>query len=57
MAPLKPEDLLPGEQYVLRKNANAVIDVREAGLSRLPFDGLMGRWGCAARRPSAGVST
>ncbi len=45
MAPLEPEDLLPGEQYVLRKKANAVIDVREAGLSRLPFDGLMGAVG------------
>lgn len=34
MAPLNPEDLLPGERRVLRKNANAVIDLRKAGLSR-----------------------
>lgn len=40
-APLDDEDLLPGEGVVLRKNANAVIDVRAAGLSRFAFDDLM----------------
>ncbi|MFE4695840.1 hypothetical protein ACFRIC_02000 [Streptomyces sp. NPDC056738] len=41
IAPFKPEDLLPGEGIILRKNANAVIDVRQAGLSRFAFDDLM----------------
>ncbi|MFF1812749.1 hypothetical protein ACFVXW_27190 [Streptomyces sp. NPDC058251] len=41
IAPLSHEDLLPGEGIILRKNANAVIDVREAGLSRFAFDDLM----------------
>ncbi|MET8860368.1 hypothetical protein [Streptomyces sp. NPDC004579] len=41
IAPLKSEDLLPGEGIILRKNANAVIDVRQAGLSRFAFDDLM----------------
>ncbi|MGW1746932.1 hypothetical protein ACWCRD_15240 [Streptomyces sp. NPDC002092] len=41
IAPLKPEELLPGEGIILRKNANAVIDLREAGLSRFAFDDLM----------------
>ncbi|PKW05503.1 hypothetical protein SAMN05428944_7472 [Streptomyces sp. 1222.5] len=36
-----PEDLFPGEHIVLQKNANAVIDVRESGLSRFAFDDLM----------------
>ncbi|MFI5823685.1 hypothetical protein ACIA8I_32020 [Streptomyces rishiriensis] len=41
IAPLKREELLPGEGIILRKNANAVIDLREAGLSRFAFDDLM----------------
>ncbi|MFI0960908.1 hypothetical protein ACH4S8_05760 [Streptomyces sp. NPDC021080] len=41
IAPLKSEELLPGEGIILRKNANAVIDVRAAGLSRFAFDDLM----------------
>ncbi|MEU7425721.1 hypothetical protein [Streptomyces sp. NPDC040750] len=41
IAPLGQEHLLPGEGIILRKNANAVIDVREAGLSRFAFDDLM----------------
>ncbi|MGW3909913.1 hypothetical protein ACWEBX_00025 [Streptomyces sp. NPDC005070] len=41
IAPFKSEDLLPGEGIILRKNANAVIDVRQAGLSRFAFDDLM----------------
>ncbi|MFF3448570.1 hypothetical protein ACFYXJ_15735 [Streptomyces sp. NPDC002667] len=41
IAPLNSEDLLPGEGIILRKNANAVIDVRAAGLSRFAFDDLM----------------
>ncbi|MEF9904433.1 hypothetical protein [Streptomyces sp. P9-A2] len=51
MAPLDPEDLLPGERHVRRKNANAVIDVREAGLSRFAFDGLM--WSVGMRGKEA----
>ncbi|MFF8538031.1 hypothetical protein ACN6K9_002466 [Streptomyces sp. SAS_267] len=41
IAPLNSADLLPGEGIILRKNANAVIDVRQAGLSRFAFDDLM----------------
>ncbi|MFJ8108315.1 hypothetical protein [Streptomyces sp. NPDC096132] len=41
IAPLDDEDLLPGEGIILRKNANAVITVRAAGLSRFAFDDLM----------------
>ncbi|MGW1536441.1 hypothetical protein [Streptomyces aureus] len=41
IAPLRSGDLLPGEGIILRKNANAVIDVRAAGLSRFAFDDLM----------------
>jgi hypothetical protein len=41
IAPLRTEDLLPGEGIILRKNANAVIDVSEAGLSRFAFDDLL----------------
>ncbi|MGY0067909.1 hypothetical protein ACWZEH_13980 [Streptomyces sp. QTS137] len=54
MAPLGPEDLLPGEGLVLRKNANAVIDVREAGLSRFAFDGLMGAVGMRGKEAIGG---
>ncbi|WP_051767241.1 hypothetical protein [Streptomyces sp. NRRL S-37] len=38
---LDEADLLPGEILLLTKNANAVVDVQEAGLSRFAFDGLM----------------
>ncbi|MET8453437.1 hypothetical protein [Streptomyces sp. NPDC005209] len=41
IAPLNLEELLPGEGIILRKNANAVINVRAAGLSRFAFDDLM----------------
>ncbi|WP_055695651.1 hypothetical protein [Streptomyces prasinopilosus] len=54
MAPSKPGDLFPGEQHVLRKNANAVIGVREAGLSRLPFDGLRGAVGMRGKEAIGG---
>ncbi|MEV7860975.1 hypothetical protein AB0O86_19620 [Streptomyces hirsutus] len=51
MAPLNPEALLPSERRVLRKNANAVIDVREARLSRFPLDNLM--WSVGMRGKEA----
>ncbi|MFE2264483.1 hypothetical protein [Streptomyces griseosporeus] len=41
VAPLRPEELFPGERIVLSKNANAVIDVSEGGLSRFAFDDFL----------------
>lgn len=38
---LGEEDLLPGEQVVLDKSANAMIRVSEFGLSRFAFDRVM----------------
>lgn len=38
-------DLLPAEVLWVTRNANAVVDVREAGLVRFRFDGLMGAVG------------
>jgi hypothetical protein len=36
-----PDDLLAGENVILSKNANAIINVDEQGLSRFAFDQLM----------------
>jgi hypothetical protein len=38
---LPPDGLFPGEHVVLQKNANAVIDVRESGLTQFAFDDLL----------------
>jgi hypothetical protein len=38
---LREEDLLPGEEVVLGKSANAMIRVSEFGLSRFAFDRVM----------------
>ena len=38
---LREEDLLPGEEVVLDKSANAMIRVSEFGLSRFAFDRVM----------------
>ncbi len=37
---IQPEDLLPGEKLLLSKGANAVIQLQEHGLKRLPADEL-----------------
>ncbi|MFE0459473.1 hypothetical protein ACFW1A_09460 [Kitasatospora sp. NPDC058965] len=39
---LGEQDLLPGETVRMRRNANAVIDVDEAGLTRFAFDHRLG---------------
>ncbi|WAX79595.1 hypothetical protein [Streptomyces sp. KMM 9044] len=56
MAPLNPGGLFPGEGLMPRKNANAVIGVREAGLSRFALAGLTGAVGMRGRRPSVAAS-
>jgi hypothetical protein len=38
---LEPNDLWPGEQPILTKNANLVIRVKESGLSQFAFDKYM----------------
>jgi hypothetical protein len=47
-------DLLPGEAVILTKNANAVIDVGAAGLSRFAYDDLMWAVGMAGREAIGG---
>lgn len=47
-------DLLPGEVMGVIRNANAVVDVREAGLDRFRLDGLMGAVGMRGQEAVGG---
>ncbi|MFF0587278.1 hypothetical protein ACFYWD_15025 [Streptomyces sp. NPDC003781] len=51
---LPPDSMLPGEHLVLRKNANAVIDVKESGLTQFAFDDLMWLIGMSGKEAIGG---
>lgn len=46
--------LLPGEEIVLKKNVNAVVEVGASGLSRFAFDHMMGVVGMAGKEAIGG---
>lgn len=51
---LASSGLLPGETLILSKNANAVIEIDEHGLSRFAFDHLMGVIGMRGKEAIGG---
>ncbi|CAL9340505.1 hypothetical protein [Streptomyces sp. enrichment culture] len=51
---LPPDSMFPGEHLVLRKNANAVIDVKESGLTQFAFDDLMWLIGMSGKEAIGG---
>ncbi|MEV5459540.1 hypothetical protein AB0L17_14795 [Streptomyces cellulosae] len=51
---LPPESMFPGEHVVLHKNANAVIDVKESGLTQFAFDDLMWLIGMSGKEAIGG---
>lgn len=54
---LNSNDLLPGEAVQLRKKANAVVNVADAGLKRYSHDQLMWTVGMQEGKRSAGSCT
>ena len=51
---IQAEELLDGEQVIVTKMANAVIQLSDYGLKRLPYDGLMNRMGFKGKEAIGG---